>query len=195
MANKNTGIYGHFGTFSATAQLPNTPGADVQTSELVSGDIASVAGVLYICTDATLGAAVWAAVGGGSTYVDAQPFTLSIQNLNGNFSQNGPTSYVRTAPAGQSTPQVGDLVRCSTRISGTLSAGQGVSSIITSPFPMPNVGIQCQTNGYVLSGSPLPPRGFLVLRQTSTQLDLSSAAFAAQTELIIDLTWSFFVGV
>ena len=68
MANRSTGIYGHFGSFSATNQLPNVAGAVVQSSEVQVGDLAAVAGALYICTTATLGAAVWAAVGapGGS---------------------------------------------------------------------------------------------------------------------------------
>lgn len=67
MANRSTGIYGHFGSFSATNQLPNVAGADVQTRELRIGDLAAVAGALYICTTPTLGAAVWAAVGGAAT--------------------------------------------------------------------------------------------------------------------------------
>ena len=65
MANKNTGIYGHFGNYSAAPQLPNTLGADVQTSELAVGSLATVGATLYICTNATPGAATWTTVGGG----------------------------------------------------------------------------------------------------------------------------------
>jgi len=56
---------------SASTQLPNASGATIQDSALEVGDICfSIAeGVLYVCTDATLGAAVWvdpgAASGGG----------------------------------------------------------------------------------------------------------------------------------
>lgn len=61
MANQSTGIYGHFGAFSAEAELPNTAGAALQTPELTVGSIAFVTGgALYVCTTATLGAAVWA---------------------------------------------------------------------------------------------------------------------------------------
>lgn len=64
MANRSTGIYGHFGRYASTAQLPNVAGADVQSSEVALGDLAVVGSTLYLCTTATLGAAVWAAVGG-----------------------------------------------------------------------------------------------------------------------------------
>lgn len=55
----------HWGTFASTAQLPNVAGATKQNVNLAVGDIAYVATSLYVCTNATQGAAVWAAVGGG----------------------------------------------------------------------------------------------------------------------------------
>jgi hypothetical protein len=56
-----------WGQFDAVADLPNTAGADFQVNDLQAGDIAWVAAAnqLYYCTDPTIGAAAWAAIGGG----------------------------------------------------------------------------------------------------------------------------------
>jgi hypothetical protein len=52
-------------TFSAYAQLPNVAGALVQTSNVEVGDTAYVPSddMMYFCIDATVGAAVWSAMG------------------------------------------------------------------------------------------------------------------------------------
>lgn len=57
----NVGVQ-EFPNFASVAQLPNTAGATVQSHQLVVGAIASVSGTLYVCTTATVGAAVWALV-------------------------------------------------------------------------------------------------------------------------------------
>lgn len=98
MANKSTGIYGHFGNYAAAAQLPNVVGATVQTAELAVGDLASVAGILYVCTTATLGAAVWAVVGSGvgaAVESDAWVPTLTDTAAVVNFTQPLASYYTR----------------------------------------------------------------------------------------------------
>lgn len=55
----------HWGEFGAAAQLPNVAGATIQNSNLSRGDIAYSGTTLYVCTTATRGAAVWAAIGSG----------------------------------------------------------------------------------------------------------------------------------
>jgi len=49
--------------FASSAQLPNVAGSPLQRATLEDGDTAFIpsAGLLYVCTDATLGAAVWSA--------------------------------------------------------------------------------------------------------------------------------------
>lgn len=102
MANRSTGIYGHFGRYSSTAQLPNVAGADVQSAEVALGDIAVVGSTLYLCTTATLGAAVWAAVAAGGgvaattgewapAVTDPAGFATVAQILTGYFIRVGAT--------------------------------------------------------------------------------------------------------
>lgn len=62
-------------TISSTAELPNVSGAAIQSTEVVAGARAYVADVgLYICEDATAGAAVWrpAIASGSGVVVGAQ---------------------------------------------------------------------------------------------------------------------------
>ena len=65
MADQSTGIYGHWGNYAEAAQLPNVAGATVQTNELHIGDLATAEEVVYQCTTAVKGGAVWAALAGG----------------------------------------------------------------------------------------------------------------------------------
>lgn len=62
--NNSVSYWGRYATAAGATGLPNTAGATVQTAFLETGDIAFVTGtgVLYVCTTATVGAAVWAAV-------------------------------------------------------------------------------------------------------------------------------------
>lgn len=53
----------YWGLYASTAQLPNVSGASVQSANVQQGDTAAVGSSLYVCTTATVGAAVWAEVG------------------------------------------------------------------------------------------------------------------------------------
>lgn len=59
--------HAYAGAFASRSQLPNVLGASEQTSSLEVGDQASVNGSFYVCTDATLGAAVWSEVASNAT--------------------------------------------------------------------------------------------------------------------------------
>ena len=140
MANRSTGIYGHFGSFSATNQLPNVAGADVQTSEVQAGDLAAVAGALYICTTATLGAAVWAAVGGsgGSGYAAARGewySAASTEAANVVVSDLSSWSRVGSGPGAQS----GDVVTLLGRVFLEMQAGAPASFEIDLLFPTDSI--------------------------------------------------------
>jgi hypothetical protein len=70
MATKSpTQHHSYWGSFAGPGNLPNEAGAPVQDPALQEGDIAyeSNMGVLYVCTDATLGAAMWAALTTGNS--------------------------------------------------------------------------------------------------------------------------------
>ncbi len=58
-----------WGSFATAAQLPNVSGATLQSVQVDAGDQAYVSGTaaFYVCTTATVGAAVWARVGPGQT--------------------------------------------------------------------------------------------------------------------------------
>lgn len=133
-------------------------------------------------------------IGGEGTphYLDAQPFVLGIVNQAGNaFAQNGPTGYSRMGLPGSTEPQVGDLVRCTTRIYGTVDAGGFLSVEITSPFPIPNAGFQCTTNVRRISGdAAVPADGLLINRNTSDTFYVQGGPFTLETVLMIDLDWS-----
>ncbi len=61
-----TPVHNYWGnTFAAYAQLPNVAGATIQTANVEVGDTAYVPSddMMYFCTVATLGAAVWSAMG------------------------------------------------------------------------------------------------------------------------------------
>lgn len=107
MANRSTGIYGHFGSFSATNQLPNVAGAVVQSSEVQVGDLAAVSGVLYICTTATLGAAVWAAVSpaSGTAAGNASPVVSGLNGLA--YAEINSCGWQFTPATQQGAPAVG----------------------------------------------------------------------------------------
>lgn len=119
MANKSTGIYGHFGNYASAAQLPNVLGATVQTGELSVGALATVGGTVYVCTTATAGAGVWAAVGGaaGATSgewaanpVDTGGFATVGQPSTGYWTRSGNvvycSAYISYAWAVDGQPQV-----------------------------------------------------------------------------------------
>jgi hypothetical protein len=58
--------HNHLGSYT-TAELPNVSGATVQSTDVQAGDTAydTTASELKVCTDPTVGAAVWASTGGG----------------------------------------------------------------------------------------------------------------------------------
>jgi hypothetical protein len=69
MATKSpTQHHSYWGNFAGAANLPNLAASPVQDAALQTGDTAfdSIGGLLYVCTDATLGAAVWVALGAGA---------------------------------------------------------------------------------------------------------------------------------
>lgn len=63
-ARSPTQNHAYWGAFATTADLPNVAASTTQKSTLEAGDQAYVAESLYVCTDATLGAAVWVAGAG-----------------------------------------------------------------------------------------------------------------------------------
>lgn len=69
----------YWGAFASTAQLPNVAAATAQDARLLTGDTAFVTGgVLYYCTLATVGAAVWAAIDASASGAGAPaPFILN----------------------------------------------------------------------------------------------------------------------
>lgn len=143
MANRSTGIYGHFGSFSATNQLPNVAGADVQTSEVQVGDLAAVAGALYICTTATLGAAVWAAVGAATPQVGyaysgthataVKPSAAGTGETRG-LAGRGPLGVSRVG-AGAGAPSAGDTV-CLFGAIGIMGAAAAETFDFTIPYEL-----------------------------------------------------------
>jgi hypothetical protein len=69
--------------FAAYADLPNVAGATIQSPTLEVGDTAFVssASTLYVCIDATLGAAVWSAMTSGLTSANFDAFgRLRVSN-------------------------------------------------------------------------------------------------------------------
>lgn len=62
------GQHHYWGNFLVDSQLPNVLGATVQNPALQTGDVAYVTGTpdLYVCTQATLGAAIWQVAGSSS---------------------------------------------------------------------------------------------------------------------------------
>lgn len=134
MANKNTGIYGHFGTFSAVGQLPNVAGASLQTSELSVGDLASVGGALYICTAAALGGGVWVPVGsGGGTYLESGAWTPTIVDGAGTTTTLlDQPRFVRTGQsANGGAPGAGDVVNLTGVLSIVTTDGNVVDTALT----------------------------------------------------------------
>lgn len=57
-----TSNHNYRGSFASAAQLPNVSGATQQNATLETGDVAYVVDRLYVCTTATVGAAVWLAL-------------------------------------------------------------------------------------------------------------------------------------
>jgi hypothetical protein len=84
-----TAQHGYWGRFTAAAELPNVAGSTVQSPEVDNGDWAwsDANAAMFICTDSTLGAAVWAQIAaGGSNIMSvtsklAVPVTLGFHNL------------------------------------------------------------------------------------------------------------------
>lgn len=70
--------HAYAGAFASYSQLPNITGALEQTASLEIGDQASINGSFYVCTNATLGAAVWVEVTSNAT-VRGYGDTLLIQ--------------------------------------------------------------------------------------------------------------------
>ena len=63
MARRSLSLnHAYAGAFASPSQLPNVNGASEQTDSLEVGDQATINGAFYICTDATLSAAVWSEV-------------------------------------------------------------------------------------------------------------------------------------
>jgi hypothetical protein len=79
-----TPTHGYWGNgFAAYADLPNVAGATIQSPTLEVGDTAFVssASTLYVCIDATLGAAVWSAMTSGLTSANFDAFgRLRVSN-------------------------------------------------------------------------------------------------------------------
>ena len=134
--------------------------------------------------------------GGAFGYYDAAPFALNITLEGGGntWSQNGPTNYTRFGLPGSSEPQPGDIVRCVTRIYGTVGAGSSLLCRIQSPFPIPNAGFQCVSHVNVTSGDTLDagmPNGIIINRDSSTEFQMQVASvFTLETTMSIDLAWS-----
>ena len=160
MANRNTGVYGHFGDFSSAAQLPNTAGADVQTNELTPGSVASVNGSLYVCSSAALGAAAWALAG----------LTREIGSWAPSFvDTNGVVDALSGAPAFY-TRSVGDIDLCDTSLVIPFEAvANGTPNIEVTNFPHPILG--SQANGLpvgLLFSGPSAPANLLLAPNLDT---------------------------
>lgn len=70
-------------TFATYADLPNVAGATIQSATLEDGDTAFIPAtdLLYVCTDSTLGAAVWQVVGAQSqSFPQTHPLTHAHSN-------------------------------------------------------------------------------------------------------------------
>ena len=79
-----TPTHGYWGnTFALYADLPNVAGATIQSPTLEVGDTAYIpsASALFVCIDATLGAAVWSAMTSGLTSANFDAFgRLRVSN-------------------------------------------------------------------------------------------------------------------
>lgn len=195
MANRSTGIYGHFGRYSATAQLPNVAGADVQSSEVALGDLAVVGTTLYLCTTATLGAAVWGAIGtvsggapGGAwvpTVTPAAGTTPTIVDASGSYTRSGVAS-----------PANGDVVRLAIAFSVVIAAGQTMSFVLsalpataslTSESPMLQVTRQ--------SGDATAPFIFAQLSGADAITVAAVGAVTLETTVLISIDFTYRVAL
>ena len=196
MSNKNTGISGHFGTFSATAQLPNVVGATVQTSELSVGDLASVAGALYICTDATLGAAVWAAVGGGGGSAYVLPGTYTPTPVSGNpvitATFDLPVGFLRSGSG--PGPQTGDVVQVFGTLYFTNDDNFPAASLLSIPLPFPG-DLAAPTTGVFhlgVGGGTLDPNvGLYILTPTTFGYSVFGGGFASGAEGTLTFNFTY----
>ena len=87
----------HWGRYDSASVLPNAAASSVQTSQLDQGDLASVAGALYRCTDPSEGAATWEAVPvqADLTALVMNPHSVGVIYI---------TSSAATTPLGAGTP-------------------------------------------------------------------------------------------
>lgn len=127
-----------WGQWSTAAALPNVAGSDDQyNAEIQAGDLAWVVDVasLYVCTDPTPAAAVWAQIASGGSSGGVQPFGFFDGTGPSIFFQNaGIVSIIRT-PAGD---PAGDYrVTLTTPVPITIAAPPAAS---TGKYPyVPNL--------------------------------------------------------
>ena len=128
--------HNYWGQYDVSAALPNSLGADLQISDLQAGDVAWVAtdSSLYVCTDPTFGAAVWASMGtggaGGSPHANAPRFFDDF--LSSNFESaldwnqiangTGSGTAVDAASQAEITANHPGVIRATT---GTTAGGRG----------------------------------------------------------------------
>jgi hypothetical protein len=133
-----------------------------------------------------------------SPFVEAQSFTLAINNLGGGtVTQNGPTEYIRVGPPGSTVAAVGDIVRWSTRLFvDQIPFGQSLNVELGAGFPVPNVGTCCVASVRLVAGlaSDLAD-GLLINRANNNAYYVQIGPFSAITTLGIDLCFTQTVGV
>lgn len=142
-----------WGVFAATTDLPNVLGASTQSANLEVGDQAyvSAASGMFVCTDATQGAAAWVAMGsGGGGGAPSPVFGELLWQWNGvDTSQFESTAFAYERDIGTPTPNAATALALgitsapspklgsALQIVATNLAGGGVFAILESELTLP----------------------------------------------------------
>lgn len=145
---------------ATSASLPNVAGSPTQSAYLQVGDECYVvaAAKVYVCTDATLNAALWAAPQGASPdYVPAQrPSTSSLYLFDGNLNDSGPAGRNLTALVGtiRYVPLRTGTRRFAQVASGAVCFAQASNAWTDAVYPVTIEGVVNTTlcNGLTSSG-------------------------------------------
>jgi len=139
-------FHAYWGIFATYIALPNVLGSTTQSSDLQAGDTAYVSGTsaLYVCTVATLGAAVWAAVASGGPVVSVEIDFGALPSWGSGFTITDATvttaSRISVWQSGETaTGRVGND-QAWDQILLAANPGTGTFTITAYPYPGPVVG-------------------------------------------------------
>lgn len=153
-------IYPRWPSVATSASLPNVAGSPTQSAYLQVGDECYVTAAErpFVCTTATLGAAVWATPTGGSPdYIPTlRPSSSSLYLFDGNLNDSGPAARHLTALVGtiRYVPLRTGTRRFAQVASGTICFAQAVNAWTDPVYPVTIEGVVNTTlcNGLTSSG-------------------------------------------